>query len=102
MVLSQVGVALAGIGVALFEVGVARATPKVYKSPPLGHCTAKRENIGLKFCKTVGNTKLYNIYSVFWISIKFRNFWAFVFEKSKFTFCWVKYPKFWEFEIVIL
>ena len=35
MVLSQVGVALARIGVALFEVGVERATPKVYKSPPL-------------------------------------------------------------------
>ena len=35
MGLSQVGVAFAGIGVALFEVGVARATPKVYKSPPL-------------------------------------------------------------------
>ena len=33
--LSHVGVALACIGVALFEVGVARATPKVYKSPPL-------------------------------------------------------------------
>ena len=31
----QVGVALACIGVALFEVEVARATPKVYKSPPL-------------------------------------------------------------------
>ena len=31
----QVGVALAYIGVALFEVGVARASPKVYKSPPL-------------------------------------------------------------------
>ena len=31
----QVGVALACIGVALFDVGVARATPKVYKSPPL-------------------------------------------------------------------
>ena len=31
----QVGVALACIGVALLEVGVARATPKVYKSPPL-------------------------------------------------------------------
>ena len=35
MVLSQVGVALEGIGVALFEVRVARATPKVYKYPPL-------------------------------------------------------------------
>ena len=44
MVLSKVGVALARIGVALFETGVARAapasksaraTPKVYKSPPL-------------------------------------------------------------------
>ena len=35
MALSQVGVALACIGVALFQVGVARATPKVYKSPPL-------------------------------------------------------------------
>ena len=31
----NVGVALAGIGDARFEVGVARATPKVYKSPPL-------------------------------------------------------------------
>ena len=31
----EVGVELACIGVALFEVGVARATPKVYKSPPL-------------------------------------------------------------------
>ena len=31
----DVGVALASIGVALFEVGVARATPKVYKPPPL-------------------------------------------------------------------
>ena len=38
MVLSQVGAALAvaRIGVTLFEVGVARATPKAYKSPPLG------------------------------------------------------------------
>ena len=35
MALSEVGVALACIGVALFEVGVARATPKVYKYPPL-------------------------------------------------------------------
>ena len=35
MTLFHVGVALACIGVALFEVGVARATPKVYKSPPL-------------------------------------------------------------------
>ena len=31
----KVGVALAFNGVALFKVGVARATPKVYKSPPL-------------------------------------------------------------------
>ena len=31
----NVGVALTGIGVAPFEVGVARATPKVYKPPPL-------------------------------------------------------------------
>ena len=35
IVLLKVGVALACIGVALFEVGVARATPKVYKYPPL-------------------------------------------------------------------
>ena len=38
----QVGVALACIGVALLEVGVARATPKVYKSPPL-HVRAMQE-----------------------------------------------------------
>ena len=31
----EVGVALACMWVALFEVRVARATPKVYKSPPL-------------------------------------------------------------------
>ena len=35
MALFHVGVALTCIGVALFEVEVARATPKVYKSPPL-------------------------------------------------------------------
>ena len=34
-VLPQVGVALACIGFSLFEVGDGRATPKVYKSPPL-------------------------------------------------------------------
>ena len=31
----NVGLALTGIGVALLEVGVTRATPKVYKPPPL-------------------------------------------------------------------
>ena len=38
----QVAVALACIGVAPFEVGVARATPKVYKYPPLITKKAKR------------------------------------------------------------
>ena len=35
LLIFQVGVALACIGVALSEDGFARATPKVYKSPPL-------------------------------------------------------------------
>ena len=42
LVISQVGVALACIGVALFKVRIARATPKVYKSPPLGVATTLR------------------------------------------------------------
>ena len=50
---------------------------------PLGYCTAKNEDIGLKFCTPVCNTYLYYIYSGFWISIKFWIFWAFNFEKNE-------------------
>ena len=59
----------------------------------LGHCTAKNEYIGLKLYTPVRNTKLYKMYSVFWISIKKLNFWAFVFEKSIFLFLGVKKNK---------
>ena len=45
----KVGAALTGIGVALFEVRVARATPKVYKPPPL--VMVNQQAILLRYCQ---------------------------------------------------
>ena len=55
MVLFKVGVALARIGVALFEVGVARATPKVYKSPPLYTTRIDGSSLRLQFRDVYAN-----------------------------------------------
>ena len=55
----------------------------------LGHFTAQNKYIGLIFFTTVGNTELYNMYSVFWVS-KILDFLTFIFEKLKFWFLGVK------------